>query len=531
MAVEIERFFVDAVLYEKGKAFILKKGAERHSEHGRLLFVVSFMLLFVEIILLICREMCYNGSIAYLARECKAFSGKDVALMKHTKITGLLTAAVLCLSTAGDLSAGAVHASDGTMRNITTMELVRDMGIGINLGNTYESCGDWIAQWGDGTPESYETAWGSPIITQEMIQGYADEGFGALRIPVAWSNMMEENYTISDDYLGAVREAVDWALDSGMYVILNIHYDNGWFAGFSTDKDECMKKYTRIWEQLTDAFAEYDDYLMFESLNEEGCWEDIWNRWSGDNDSKKQAYALLNEINQTFVDIVRSSGGNNSQRHLLIAGYATDIDLTCDSLFQMPEDSVNRCAVSVHYYTPSDFAILEEGASWGTARSTWGTDADFAQLEHYMDMMKTNFIDKGIPVIVGEFGCPKNKKDADSVRLFLTSVCKAAYDRQLCPVLWDITGLHYDRSSCRMYDTELKAAFQEIVGSTVQPEKGDVNLDGAISVSDVVLFQKYLLGTVPLTKGQAACADVFGDGRWNGLDLAVLRQMLLQQTA
>ncbi len=155
------------------------------------------------------------------------------------------------------------------MRDITTMELVRDMGIGINLGNTYDSFGDWIAQWGDGTPESYETAWGSPVITQEIIQGYADEGFGVLRIPVAWSNMMSEDYTISKEYLSTVCETVEWALDCDLYVILNLHYDGGWFSEFSTNRDECMKKYTRIWEQLAEAFQDYDDHLMFESLNEE----------------------------------------------------------------------------------------------------------------------------------------------------------------------------------------------------------------------------------------------------------------------
>ncbi len=105
-----------------------------------------------------------------------------------------------------------------------------------------------------------------------------------------------------------------------------------------------------------------------------------WNRWGGTT-GKEESYALVNEINYTFVDIVRSSGGNNPERHLLISGYGTDIDLTCYSLFQMPQDPAGRCAVSVHYYTPSDFAILEEDAS-GTTRSTWGTDADFTQLNH-----------------------------------------------------------------------------------------------------------------------------------------------------
>lgn len=421
-----------------------------------------------------------------------------------------------------------VSAEETEMRDMTTMELVHDMGIGINLGNTYESCGDWIAQWGDGTPESYETAWGSPVITREMIQGYADEGFGVIRIPVAWSNMMGDNYTISSEYLTAVREVVDWSLESGMYVILNIHYDNGWFSGFSTDKDECMKKYTRIWNQLTEAFGDYDDHLMFESLNEEGCWEDIWNRWSGKNDTKKQAFDLLNEINQKFVDIVRSSGKNNAERHLLIAGYGTDIELTCDELFKMPDDPINRCAVSVHYYTPSDFAILEEDADWGKARSTWGTDADFAELEKNMNMMKTTFIDNGIPVIVGEYGCPKNNKEEESVRLFLSSVCAEAYERQLCPVLWDITGLHYNRDTCQMYDTQLKESLLSVLKNNEENVRGDINSDGIFSIADAVTFCNYLLVKETLTEKQLKCADVNDDNRTDSFDLVVMRQMLVE---
>lgn len=354
--------------------------------------------------------------------------------------------------------------SDG-MRNITTMELVRDMGIGINLGNTFESCGDWIAQWGDGSVRSYETAWGSPMITQEMIQGYADAGFGVLRIPVAWSNMMGEDYTINEDYLAAVKEVVDWTLEAGMYAIINIHHDNWWMADFPTNTEECMYHYSRIWEQVTDAFQDYGDYLVFESLNEEGCWDTVWNQYGSSTDGKEEVFSLLNEINQTFVDIVRGSGGNNPKRHLLIAGYATNIELTSDAFYQMPDDPAGRCAVSVHYYTPSVFAILEEDADWGKCRSTWGTDEDFQELQKYMDMIETHFIAQGIPVILGEYGCPKNNKDAESVRLFLTSVCKAAYDRQVCPILWDTTGLHYDRNSCQMVDSLLMEGLLESLGA------------------------------------------------------------------
>lgn len=370
--------------------------------------------------------------------------------MKKTKILSAALTAALAVSS---LFAFSACNAEKPMRDMTTAEIVRDMGLGINLGNTLESCGSWISS--SNGVSGYETAWGSPIITEDMIKGYANCGFGVLRIPVAWSNLMGEDYTISPDYMARVKQITDWTLDSGMYAIVNIHYDNGWWKNFPDDKEECMKKYTRVWEQITENFKDYSDKLMFESLNEEGGWESLWNRYSGSTDGKAESFGLLNEINQKFVDIVRASGGNNPLRHLLIAGYNTDIDLTCDELFVMPSDTANRCAVSVHYYTPSTFCILEKDASWGKAQSEWGSEEDVELLTHYMDMLKENFADKGIPVIIGEYGVSTGNKTPETIRLFLSSVAKEAYKRELCPVLWDITGVFYDRNQCTFKDSLL----------------------------------------------------------------------------
>ncbi|MBD2871066.1 glycoside hydrolase family 5 protein [Paenibacillus arenilitoris] len=358
---------------------------------------------------------------------------------------------ILFITALSLLSACSKDEQGAQMREITTMELVKEMGIGINLGNTFESTGDWISGF---SVTSYETAWGSPIITEEMIKGYASEGFGVLRIPVSWSNMMGEDYTINPDYLDRVKEVVDWALDSGLYVILNLHWDGGWFEKFPTEKEESMYKYTRIWTQLADSFKSYDDYLMLESFNEEGNWLDLWNYYAGTN-GKEEAYELLNEINQTFVDIVRGSGGNNERRHLLIAGYITDIEKTVDELYKMPNDPQNRSAVSIHYYTPPTFAILDEDAEWGKARAEWGTDEDLAELNKLMDMVKTRFIDEGIPVIMGEFGLATKNKTQEMIRLYLTSVNKAAYSRGIVPVLWDVTNVFYNRNTNEMNDKVL----------------------------------------------------------------------------
>ncbi|MBQ8724484.1 MAG: cellulase family glycosylhydrolase, partial [Oscillospiraceae bacterium] len=192
--------------------------------------------------------------------------------------------------TSGDKESGMY-----TMYGLTTQEFVTEMGAGINLGNTFESCGAWIDSE---SVTNFETGWGSPVVTKELIQGYKNEGFGALRVPVAWSNMMLENYQIHPDYLARVKEVVEWALEADLAVILNIHWDSGWWENFPTDKENCMEKYTTIWTQLCDAFGEYGDKLMFESLNEEAGWSSIWDRYTGTEEQKAESYALVNEINQ-----------------------------------------------------------------------------------------------------------------------------------------------------------------------------------------------------------------------------------------
>ena len=445
--------------------------------------------------------------------------------MNKTKIASLIASTVMAFSALSASSFTINADSSGIMRDISTMELVRDMGIGINLGNTMESCGDWIGQWGDGTVSSYETAWGSPVITQNMIQGYAEEGFGVLRIPVAWSNMMGDNYTINSQYMSRIQELVDWTLEANMYAIINIHYDNGWVNSFPDNKDESMKRYTRMWEQICDGFENYGDHLIFESQNEELGWESLWNPWGG-TDGKAESYALVNEINQKFVDIVRNSGGNNEERHLLISGYNTSIERTCDPLFKMPDDPMNRCAVSVHYYTPASFAILEEDADWGKAISTWGTEADFAELYQQMDMMKTTFIDKGIPVIIGEYGCPIKNKEPDSVRLFLSSVCKEAYERQLCPIMWDITGIQYNRDTCELNDKELKELLMAIPEKS-ESVKYDINNDGKFSIADLVNLNTWIIRSEELKNSSAA--DLNNDGEIDSFDLVLLRQEFVKQ--
>ncbi len=346
----------------------------------------------------------------------------------------------------------------------TSMEVVRLMGLGWNLGNTMEACGDWI----NGQDVSnYETAWGNPETTREMFHALKVAGFKSVRIPVAWSNLMGKGYKIDSRLMKRVRQIVDYVLAEDMIAVVNIHWDGGWWAKFPTEYDKCMKRYTTIWTQISGQFKDYPATLIFESLNEEGCFNDVWNRYGGPApENQKRAYGILNDINQTFVDLVRKSGGLNDKRHLLIAGYATDIDCTVDPLFLMPKDPANHCIVSVHYYTPYTFAGLEKDETWGKMRMTWGTEVDYAELDANVRKMKMRFHDQGVPVIVGEYGA-SFKKEPESVRRYTASVAERFYKAGMCPMLWDAGG-YFDRRTLEFKDPEILLDLQKVMSGQEQ---------------------------------------------------------------
>ncbi|MCW8311208.1 glycoside hydrolase family 5 protein [Sphingobacterium sp. InxBP1] len=336
--------------------------------------------------------------------------------------------------------------------NFSTGQLVNEMGLGINLGNALDATGDWIVP---SSIANYETAWGSPIITKEIIEGYAKAGYSSLRIPVTWSNMMinNENYRIHPDLLNRVESILNWTLDCGMVAIINVHHENEWVKKVPTD-NEARKKFTSIWEQLCGRFEKYGDHLIFEPMNEIG-YDEIWTPWRGGQAEKAKAFGYVNELNQLFVDIVRRSGGNNAKRHLLVEVYNTGLEYAFDPLTKIPDDPAKRLALTVHYYNPPLFAILGNGedAGWGVGVPSWGTPSELKELQDNMDLLKKNCVDKGIPVVIGEYACSSLNRTQEVVRLFAVSVTEAIYSRGMCPMLWDVQGAgQYDRTTCTFKD-------------------------------------------------------------------------------
>lgn len=306
---------------------------------------------------------------------------------------------------------------------------VEGMGVGWNLGNTLDpvNC-TWVSNDLD-----YETAWGNPKTTKELIHYIKSEGFDTVRVPTTWTDHVGDapDYVINTDWFDRVQEVVDWCIDEDLYVILNIHHESEWLTGASKDYDNVMTKYRAIWTQIADRFKNYDEHLIFESMNEIGF----------DDLQLAKGCELMNKINGEFVDLIRASGGNNDKRYLLLAGYWTDIDYCCRGGIAMPDD--DRTILSVHYYSPSDFAIADKTSTWGF-RETWGTDEDFEYLDGQMKKLRENFVDNRTPVIIGEFGATHTDKDMDSVLLFTASVIEYALKYGMCPVWWD-NGQEIDR--------------------------------------------------------------------------------------
>jgi endoglucanase len=360
---------------------------------------------------------------------------------------------------------------NGVMREgLTALEATRLMGNGINLGNTLEACDNNVGIKTN-TPLSYETHWGQPKTTQAMIDGMKAAGFDTIRIPVAWmtnaTHLYEGDYTIDADYMDRVEEVVRYARKAGMYVIINDHWDGGWYGMFGSESAEtralAMEAYKGMWQQIAERFRDYSDYLIFESANEElgGRFDENSPLYCSDSVvtylTDDERYALTNEINQTFVDVVRATGGNNATRFLLIAGYSTDINQTCDDRFQMPKDTaVSKLMVSVHYYDPWSYC----GASSAASATKWGKVSDYEYMDQQLAKM-TKFTEAGYGVVIGEYGAlPCSDGLKDNTLAYHTAFLDACTKYDLTNCLWDCSGL-YKRVSQTFADDDILAMYQE----------------------------------------------------------------------
>jgi endoglucanase len=349
----------------------------------------------------------------------------------------------------------------------TATELAAKIKLGWNIGNSLEATGS-------------ETAWGNPLITRELIQLVKQNGFNAVRIPCSWNQYMENSVTakIKPEWLDRVKQVVQYSVDEGMYVVLNIHWDDGWLENNVTPakQSENNAKQKAFWEQIATHLRDFDEHLMFAGTNEPNV----------DNATQM---AVLDSYLQTFVDAVRSTGGRNSYRVLVVQGPSTDIEKTNTLMTSIPVDNIgNRMMAEVHYYTPYQFSLMETDAEWGNMFFYWGKDfhsltnptrnatwGEEATVDSMMRLMKTKFVDNGIPVILGEYAVGRRLNlTGENLDLHLASrafylryVTQQAIANGILPFYWDAGGTGnngsglFDRRTNTVFDRQALDALIE----------------------------------------------------------------------
>lgn len=335
----------------------------------------------------------------------------------------------------------------------SAMEIAKAMKVGFNVGNTLEAIGG-------------ETAWGNPMLTQDLFNAVKAAGFDAVRIPVAWNEHAKDG-VIDAAWMDRVQQVVDYAMSANLYAVVNIHWDGGWLEtkGFdgTGDEEKINELQAAYWKQIALRFRGYDEHLLFAGCNEPNA----------DNAAKMKKLA---RYEQTFVDAVRATGGRNHWRTLIVQGPNTDVNKTQELFGAMPTDVVEgRMMAEVHYYDPYQFCLMEKDEDWGNTFWFWGKDnkaaatelgladrwstwGDEAYVASQMAKMKKKFVDAGYPVIIGEFGALTDwsGKLADNEK-GLELHRKSRYDHNFCvakeainagcvPFLWD-TGAAISRST------------------------------------------------------------------------------------
>lgn len=395
-------------------------------------------------------------------------------------IAAVLVGTVVAGSFTAPFSVQAAKKDITSFEDLNQSQIVEAMGPGWNLGNQLESVTDNV-------PE--ETNWGNPVITEKLIQSVKAAGFKSIRIPVSYFAKIDDDkdYTIDSKWLDRVQEVVNYCIKNDLYAVINIHgdgyntIDGGWLLCNGKNQTEIKKKYKKVWKQIAERFKNYDEHLLFESMNEE---------FDGSySEPNKEYYQNINDYNQIFVDTVRKTGDNNTKRWLIIPGWNTNIDYTAgDYGFKLPTDQYRdksidkeeqRIMISVHYYSPWDFCGGENGVitQWGNEAddpSKTSTTCDETYMKNQLNLMKTTFADKGYPVFIGEYGSiDKTSYDSENEyyrAYFARKLCQLSRKNGCIPMYWDngYNGVHgfglFDRTTCEITQPVIIDATMEGFG-------------------------------------------------------------------
>lgn len=369
-----------------------------------------------------------NATIAVnLAANSNTSPRSTVIKVTAGDISKEITVNQAAASHQGSLSGNfAVPPDSSNIRDLTSVELSQLMGVGWNIGNSLDAIGG-------------ETAWGNPLINQQLINSIKAAGFKSIRLPVAWSRFSDEsNFVIQASWMNRVETVVNSILAADMYVVMNIHWDNGWMQPTFAQADYVNFRLQVMWQQIAEHFRDYDDRLLFAGTNEVMV--------DGDYGTPtEEYYTVQNSFNKTFVETVRATGGRNAYRHLVVQGFNTNIDHTIN-FAQVPDDVVdNRLMMEVHYYDPYNFTLNSESSitQWGNiatnpaATETWANES---YTDSQFQKMKTHFIDQGIAVILGEYGVISrtNVSGHETYRVYWNKyITESAVNHGLVPFYWD----------------------------------------------------------------------------------------------
>ncbi|WP_410079617.1 cellulase family glycosylhydrolase [Ruminococcus sp.] len=412
----------------------------------------------------------------------------------------------------GDINAQAL--SGDTLKNADTEAILEGMGLGWNLGNSLDATG--------GSGLDTETSWSNPKTTQALIDKVKSLGFNTVRVPVSWGKHVSgDNYTIDSAWLARVKEVVDYCYKNDMYVILNIHHDtkssaSASGAGYyprSSAYSGSEKFVTSVWSQMAEYFKDYDYHLIFETLNEPrliGTGYEWWfNKWSIPSEVK-DAIDCINRLNQKAVDTIRNTGSNNRGRLIMCPGYDASIDGATVSGFKLPTDisgNKNRIAVSIHAYSPYNFAMNVDTSNGAT--STYSSSIK-DELKNLFSTLKSNFRDKGIPVVIGEFGSTDKNNTAERVK-WATDYTALARKNNIPCVLWDNNAFAVYNGSSIVLNSEyhgyinrknntVTSPAKDVIEALMKPygKKADLNCSSSVTI---VAGQSKNIGASSSTSG------------------------------
>ena len=338
---------------------------------------------------------------------------------------------------------------------MTAMETVNNMGLGYNFANTFE-CYNKFEEIK--TPEEQITLWGNIVPTKNMISKLKRYGFKTIRLPITWINFIDSTGKIDSEWLSYIRNVIDWIInDNNMFCIINVHgdgKDDNWLSKGISVKNI----FINLWKQIAEEFINYDEHLIFESVDNPNYYISY----------DSYDFDTLLVMTQAFIDTIRSTGGNNKDRLLLISGANSQIEIVCTDNYKLPNDPSNKIALTINYFIPSSFCLEKRDTKWGT-------ETDYKEMFIEFETLKKAYIDKGIPVIITAYSIlTEENKEKESIReyIYFENSLASSYNG-MSSFIWDTSTADmnfYDRENDKWFDEEIQKSLKKISrGKLISP--------------------------------------------------------------